>query len=387
MFSAVTAEGQLVQLAGRYSNQKAAELRQTRWYCPVCGGELDVKLGPQKQPHFAHKKSRLCPGEPEPESEYHLEGKRQLFLWLKAQRLTANLEPYVKSAGQRPDLTAINGEESLAFEFQCANLSAESLYSRTEGLKKAGLRPFWIIGAKRLKRLSAHFFQLSAFHWQFFEVNSFSSILFYCPEARSFYKLHGIIPFYTGYSYAEMKIIPLHKATLPDICLAEGSRNVTLSTWKRAVSGFRRKNSRFLSKEARLIQRLFYERHQIAFSLLPSEVFVPAPAGFMFSSPVFVWQGHLYLRFMELSEKGAPIRLADMVRFCRRKIFDRDIRLRFEYNEEHISLAIKQYTDFLCLQDFLRETENEVYMLTSPQKKLFRTAEGLLQRDRIFFGE
>ncbi|MBY8912482.1 competence protein CoiA [Bacillus sp. YC2] len=386
MFSAVTAEGQLVQLAGSYSNQKAAELRQIRWYCPVCGGELDVKVGPQKLPHFAHKKSRLCPGEPEPESEYHLEGKRQLFLWLKAQGLTANLEPYVKSAGQRPDLTAESGEDRLAFEFQCAHLSAETLHSRTEGLKKAGFSPFWIIGAKRLKRLSAHFFQLSAFHWQFFEVNSFSAILFYCPEVRSFYKLHAIIPFYTGYSYAEMKIIPLHKANLADICLPESSRNVKLSAWKRAVSGFRRKNSRFLSKEARLIQRLFYERHQTAFSLLPSEVFVPVSAGFLFQSPVFVWQGHLYLRFMELSEKGAPIRLADMVRFCRRKIIDRDINLRYEYNKEFIILAIKQYADFLCLQDFLRETENEVYMLTS-QKKHPRTAEELYRRDRLFFGE
>lgn len=195
MFSAVTSDGRLIQLAGSYSKEKAAELRKKRWFCPVCKSELDIKLGREKLPHFAHKKSRLCPGDSEPESEYHLEGKRQLFLWLKTQGCSVSLEPYLTSAGQRPDLTAESGEERLAFEFQCANLSADSLKSRTAGLKNAGYRPVWIIGAKRLKRMAAQFFRLSAFHWQFFEVHSFSSLMFYCPDARSFYRLHSITPF------------------------------------------------------------------------------------------------------------------------------------------------------------------------------------------------
>ncbi|MGE6769961.1 competence protein CoiA, partial [Bacillus velezensis] len=105
MFSAVTADGRLIQLAGSYSKEKAAELRKKSWFCPVCKSELDIKLGREKLPHFAHKKSRLCPGESEPESEYHLEGKRQLFLWLKTQGCSVSLEPYLTSAGQRPDLT------------------------------------------------------------------------------------------------------------------------------------------------------------------------------------------------------------------------------------------------------------------------------------------
>lgn len=64
MFSAVTADGRLIQLAGSYSKEKAAELRKKRWFCPVCKSELDIKLGREKLPHFAHKKAGCVPGNP-----------------------------------------------------------------------------------------------------------------------------------------------------------------------------------------------------------------------------------------------------------------------------------------------------------------------------------
>ena len=65
--------------AGSYSKEKAAELRKKRWFCPVCKSELDIKLGREKLPHFAHKKQAVS-GESEPESEYHLEGKGSFSL-------------------------------------------------------------------------------------------------------------------------------------------------------------------------------------------------------------------------------------------------------------------------------------------------------------------
>lgn len=84
MFSAVTEDGQVFHLIGR---QRREQLKQTRFFCPVCAEELDVKLGSQKAPHFAHKQNKSCTIDIEPESAYHLEGKRQLYVWLKTQRL------------------------------------------------------------------------------------------------------------------------------------------------------------------------------------------------------------------------------------------------------------------------------------------------------------
>lgn len=141
--------------------------------------------------------------------------------------------------------------------------------------ENAGYRPVWIIGAKRLKRMAAQFFRLSAFHWQFFEVHSFSSLLFYCPDARSFYRLHSITPFYTGYSYAGLTTIPLHKANLKDICHPEGRYSVRLPSWGRAVAGFRNKSGRFLSEDAGLIRRLFTKDIRSHFHFSPLKCLFP----------------------------------------------------------------------------------------------------------------
>lgn len=46
MFSAVTEDGQMFHLLGA---QQSRKLKQRRFFCPVCGGELAVKLGLQKR--------------------------------------------------------------------------------------------------------------------------------------------------------------------------------------------------------------------------------------------------------------------------------------------------------------------------------------------------
>lgn len=59
--------------------------------------------------------------------------------------------------------------------------------------------------------------------------------------------------------------------------------------------------------------------------------------------------------------------------------------MRYGSQDSLIGMAVKQYADFLCLQDFLREIENEVYMPSS-QRKLPQTAEELRRRDLLFLG-
>ncbi|WP_268478634.1 competence protein CoiA family protein, partial [Bacillus atrophaeus] len=61
MFSAVTSEGKTVYLMKeRYAATEASELRKTKFFCPVCREQLDVKLGSLKAPHFAHKQNKAC---------------------------------------------------------------------------------------------------------------------------------------------------------------------------------------------------------------------------------------------------------------------------------------------------------------------------------------
>ncbi|WP_268537095.1 competence protein CoiA family protein [Bacillus atrophaeus] len=387
MFSAVTSEGKTVYLMKeRYAATEASELRKTKFFCPVCREQLDVKLGSLKAPHFAHKQNKACTIEFEPESAYHLEGKKQLYSWLKAKGCSPVLEPYVKSIQQRPDIIANVQGGMLAFEFQCANLAPDLLYKRTQGLKQAGAEPLWIIGGNRLKRTSRHFFQLSAFHWQFMKENPRQFLLFYCPEARSFYKLHHITPFYANYACASLEAIPLTKANVKDMWFSASAPSFQPAAWQSAITRFRHKPPRFLSKEANHLRLLFYEKRQTPLPFLPPEVFAPIPLGAVFLSPVLIWQGHLYMYITDLAEKRMPIRFSAVFRFCKMQIQKKRIHLRYEYSEQLLREALKQYINFLCGKEFLMEGEKEVYMVKYPVHDC-RTLEGVMERDQTCFGE
>ena len=63
-----------------------------------------MKLGSQRIEHFAHQKDSQCTESYERESDYHINGKLQLFQWLEMQNLSPVLEPYYQSIRQRPDI-------------------------------------------------------------------------------------------------------------------------------------------------------------------------------------------------------------------------------------------------------------------------------------------
>lgn len=383
MFSAVTEDGQLFHLLGARQTRK---LKGRRFFCPVCGGELAVKLGLQKAPHFAHKQNKSCSIDIEPESAYHLEGKRQLYVWLKTQQASPILEPYMKNINQRPDImTKIKGR-MLAVEYQCATLAPDVFQKRTEGFKKAGIIPQWIVGHSRLKRSAPSFYQLSAFHWQFINASPYRELICYCPETRSFRRLSHIIPFYTNHSYSFVQTIPIHRAAANDLFFTEPTPAFQYSGWTKAIHRFRHKPHRFISKETNRLRLLFYEKRQTPLSFLPTEVFVPVIKGAVFNSPVFVWQGFLYLFITDLGYKRAPICFSAVLQQCKLHIHKKNISLRYKCSEDCLSEAVKQYIDFLCKKGFLRETQKEVYVLNQPAEGV-RSLQDLIESDRSCFIE
>ncbi|MGR6855530.1 competence protein CoiA family protein [Bacillus halotolerans] len=383
MFSAVTEDGQVFHLIGR---QRREQLKQTRFFCPVCAEELDVKLGSQKAPHFAHKQNKSCTIDIEPESAYHLEGKRQLYVWLKTQKASPLLEPYVKEIKQRPDILAKVKGDTLAVEYQCATLAPDVFQKRTAGFKQAGMIPQWILGGSRLKRTSSSFYQLSAFHWQFINASPNSDLLCYCPETHSFLRLSRMIPFYTTHFYCSVQTIPIRQAAAEDLFCTEPDSSFKHSDWTGAILRFRRKTHRFLSKDMNRIRLLFYEKRQTPLSFLPTEVFVPVKKGAVFKSPVFVWQGYLYLFITDLGYKHAPIRFSAVLQHCKIHIHKKNILLRGVYRDQDFIEAVKQYIEFLCKKGFLRGTQKEVYVLNQPAKRS-QSLQDLIEKDRSCFIE
>lgn len=120
---------------------------KVHYLCPVCKGSVCLKKGEIKLPHFAHLQSEKCQVFSEGETEEHLIGKRLLYNWFIQQGIPCQLEAYIPSLKQRPDLVIwLSSDQPCAIEFQCSPLSIKRLKERTKGYKNAGYTVYWILG-------------------------------------------------------------------------------------------------------------------------------------------------------------------------------------------------------------------------------------------------
>lgn len=116
-----------------------------KFYCPQCQHPVHLKIGQYNIPHFAHQSKNNCAQLfAEGESQLHLQGKLQLFEWLKKIGHTVMLEPYLKELSQRPDLLVTSDRRQVAIEFQCSTITHEKWLSRTLGYKKNAIQVLWL---------------------------------------------------------------------------------------------------------------------------------------------------------------------------------------------------------------------------------------------------
>lgn len=121
--------------------------KKVRYLCPVCKGSVCLKKGEIKLPHFAHLQNEKCQVFSEGETKEHLSGKRALYSWFIQQGIPCQLEAYIPSLKQRPDLVVwLSSDRPCAIEFQCSPLSIKRLKERTKGYKSAGYKVYWILG-------------------------------------------------------------------------------------------------------------------------------------------------------------------------------------------------------------------------------------------------
>ncbi|RGI30171.1 competence protein CoiA [Melissococcus sp. OM08-11BH] len=135
-----------------------ATKRET-YYCPCCHGEVILKKGEIKYPHFAHKKTTVCQTATENESFEHVAGKLLIAKNCEIFGSEYQLEAYLPEINQRADVLI---DKTLAIEFQCSSLSIEWLKERTTHYKQNGYQVFWILGQKlgqltSLTELKKHF--------------------------------------------------------------------------------------------------------------------------------------------------------------------------------------------------------------------------------------
>lgn len=86
----------------------------------------------------------------ESETEEHLNGKRDLFEWIKKQKgvSKAVLEGWIPETKQRPDITFEYNGRKYVIEYQCSPIATEYI-ERHQLYKSAGINDIWICGTEK----------------------------------------------------------------------------------------------------------------------------------------------------------------------------------------------------------------------------------------------
>ncbi|MCF6514839.1 hypothetical protein GSH19_01510 [Lactobacillus sp. S2-2] len=121
--------------------------KQGKFYCPCCHSQVRLKNGSIKIPHFSHIRKANCENN-ESESYLHLKGKNALYKQINELYSSTQLEVYLESIKQRPDIY----NYKFIIEYQCSPIKDNTLNKRINGYQKLKIKNLWILGFKYYKR-------------------------------------------------------------------------------------------------------------------------------------------------------------------------------------------------------------------------------------------
>lgn len=152
-------------------NARRKVLNQDNYRCPHCNKKVILVISEKKSAFFKHfAQHNYAMGE----KEEHHQAKMLLKSALTAAGFDAQVEVPLAQGQLRADVLA---SEQLAFEVQCAPLSANEFQHRHALYKQIGIKDIWIVGQRhylksRLKRTQLIFFRKNA-NWgnYYLEIN------------------------------------------------------------------------------------------------------------------------------------------------------------------------------------------------------------------------
>jgi competence protein CoiA len=111
--------------------------RQGPFHCPECGGDLVLKKGIIREPHFAHRPPVSCQygtGE----SELHYRAKRELYQHFLQNNFCNKCEIERKLPGVRPDVSLYIRTTQVAIEIQRTSVKIREIIRKAELYDKLG---------------------------------------------------------------------------------------------------------------------------------------------------------------------------------------------------------------------------------------------------------
>ncbi|MFY0760066.1 competence protein CoiA family protein [Metabacillus dongyingensis] len=388
MLVAKTGKGTMINLSDKQWEAKILmQLRRKEaFYCPVCENPLDLKIGSIKVHHFAHQKNKTCSIETEPESEYHLNGKLQLYKWLQEQGVqSAKLEQYLPSISQRPDVLFKNRNKYTAVEYQCSVMPASLFSKRTSQYKKAGIDVMWILGGKNTARLSSHTFRISPFQWLFARAGEDPLdppfFLTYCSQVQAFLLMEHLIPFSKQVFFSIPRYLPLNLTAISDLQSPKThSIKSHLSKWIHLIKSHRLKPAIHLQREMILLQKELYEKKQTPLSHLPAEAFLPIKTSYLFDSRICLWQTKILL-FIDQVQTHTVFTLEEVTREIRT---DPSTKVRDLTHLKHLTIGapILEYLETLSFMGMLQRVNKHKYVKQREITWQSKSAD-LLKRDEL----
>lgn len=372
MLVARNKSGALQSLIGEHS---LVELRQLRtlapFFCPACEEEVILKIGQTRRAHFSHQRSKRCSYEIEPETDYHRQGKEDLYLWLTRQKKETVLEHYLPKIKQRPDLF-IRAPHRQAIEFQCSTIPTDKLKQRILGYKKLAIPSLWILGSNRLKRHSHNIFQINDMDWSALYplLSSSYALLYYCPITKNVIKLTRIIPLTKTKISAQIQVIPLISFTYTDI-YSESSQgpSIDISSWLEQKRKWRMTAFFDKSKDHTYVKQMFL-KYRLSLSQYPPFVGIPLKHNVFIRTPSFLWQSWLFIRYILNKPLHSHV-VIETIHHDLLQLFQRGIFLKNDLSFSKlkgVTPALESYCLFLCRLNILAKEKTHFIVINGHYK-------------------
>lgn len=374
MLVAQLENGTRIELVDRWTRSELLHLRtKETFYCPSCKGEVILKLGTKKQWHFAHVRDNEWCESYERESNFHLLGKKQLYVWLKQQHFTVHLEKFFPQMKQRPDIYYEHAQNKVALEFQCSPISHKLHYERTTSYLQNDIYPLWIIGANRLQRLSNHIFQLHSFEWaSTFSIKNQEEpyLIYYCAYDRTFTLLKNIISLSKSRIFASSVTKKISSISSFYELFTHHENNRIHEYWLQMKKHWRYRVTPFPSRA----QRFFYEycySQQISPFLYPPISGWPLPYSFYIETPLYIWQSWIVYEFIFNKSVNDVVQFYDVYEAFKHLVKLGVFTVRtLLLHEGHYSFALMNYLHLLCKFRILRKKNNRVFIINKKVDKV-----------------
>lgn len=357
--------------ADRYINAADIPVKEKshQYYCPACRKPVIFRSGPRTIAHFAHQKNEACIVKGEPETIDHLTGKQLIYNWVQSFSKTAELEKYLPSIKQRPDVYAVYNKHPYAIEYQCSPLGVDIFQERTRGYKNIGIEPIWCFHERFIRRKGEYLWSLNSILQSAIRrtgKHTLPYLLFHTPVLPAKMTiLYNLIPFSKDQWFGQIRQIscsPNTTFTFHQILQIPSARCSYLAEWFRKRTKLIRNQLRYQGFKSVLNRELY--QYGLFPQSLPDFIGVPMPHGYMFHMSALEWQGLLYIDLLTVQKKWGVIRRENIQKCLVNRVKQNEIILTITpFILQDIMAALDEYLEFLEKIEYLRKINDNHYII------------------------